>query len=303
MTEVGSTDAEAGALITTQLTGVIRLAGSGVRTAPSAVHDLRVTLKRLRAWVRLLRPAVQASVDPKLLDQRFADIGRSLSVARDEQVLSNTLRRLQSRAGGKDVRRIEAWRDQLAASPRAEIPWDRVRAELAVSAQMLHGVDWRAVSPEMLIARLRATYRRARRYGKQTLPERGIDAERLHDLRKLVKRLTYQVEYVDTVFSVRHPLRGGLMRLGQSLGELNDLLVLKSWLRDKGLKPKSQLLKLVGKRIRRRRAVIRGQFDELFRSGSARFVAPYRAARPRLTARPGSTGTVALRVVPATPAP
>ena len=262
-------------LVNEQLTEVIRLAGSEVRAAPSSIHDLRVGLKRLRAWLQLLRPALGRQVDVALANRRLRDAGRMLSASRDAQVLSKTLRRIQARTKGKSARRIEQWRGELAELQQQAIPWDTVRTELALCAHMLHGVDWRAVSPDELRDRLQESYRRSRRLSRQALRRRRLDDERLHDFRKSVKRLAYQVEYLDQVFGRRHRCGGGLTLAGQNLGEVNDLLLLRRWLRDKGQKPDSKLLKLVNKEIRARHAGVRKQCAELFASGGRRFVAQY----------------------------
>lgn len=276
-------------MITDQLTEVIRLAGSEVRAAPSSIHDLRVGLKRVRAWVRLMRPALRAAgADPREIDRRLGDIGRLLSPSRDARVLCKTLRRIQARTGGKHRRRIETWRAELASRQEAAIPWDRVRAELALSAHLLHRVDWSVVGPEALLGRLAATYRRTRRLRERVLRDRNAGDEAFHDLRKSVKRLAYQVEYLDQLFELRHPRGAGFARAGQRLGEVNDLLILRQWLRAKGLKPGSRLAKLVDRRIRRRQRLARAQLDNLLRGGGRRFVSAYPPVAPRRV-RPATT--------------
>lgn len=276
-------------LIGQQLTEAIRLAGSEVRSAPSSIHDLRVGLKRLRAWAHLTKPALTLRADYQSVDRRLRDAGRMLSASRDARVLGKTLRRIHARTKGKSARRIEAWCAELAEVQVAEIPWDRVRTELALSAHMLHGVDWLVVTPEALLERLGATYRRTRRLGRKVLPRRNPPDEWFHDLRKSVKRLGYQVEYTDRMFPLRHSRGAALARMGQNLGDLNDLLLLRRWLQGKGLEQQeAKILKLVNKRIRRKTLCVQAQFDELFKAGAGRFLAEYRTRRDDPAAPAGS---------------
>lgn len=63
-----------------------------------AVHETRKAMKRIRALLKLIRPAL-ADVDYKRENRRFGDIARLLSGTRDEDVLKATAARMAVRAG------------------------------------------------------------------------------------------------------------------------------------------------------------------------------------------------------------
>lgn len=71
---------------------------AAVDGAPTAIHDVRRCLKRLRALSRLLRPALADAVYAREA-KRLAGIGRLLSEERDLQVMRETLARLEARSG------------------------------------------------------------------------------------------------------------------------------------------------------------------------------------------------------------
>lgn len=65
---------------------------------PTAIHDARRCLKRLRALLRLIRPALRESAYRRET-RRIAAIGRLLAGARDYHVMHQTLTKLESRFG------------------------------------------------------------------------------------------------------------------------------------------------------------------------------------------------------------
>jgi CHAD domain-containing protein len=73
-----------------------KLAGNG--DAPAAIHDARRCLKRLRALIRLVRPAL-GNATYRRESERVAATGRLLSDARDVHVMRQTVAKLESRFG------------------------------------------------------------------------------------------------------------------------------------------------------------------------------------------------------------
>jgi CHAD domain-containing protein len=71
---------------------------AGKDNVAAAIHDARRCLKRLRALLRLIRPGLADAVYARE-GERLAAIGRSLSGARDQFVMQQTLARLETRFG------------------------------------------------------------------------------------------------------------------------------------------------------------------------------------------------------------
>src|SRR2546423_10812629 len=65
----------------------------------AAIHDARRCLKRVRALLRLIRPGLEADVYRRA-SERLAGIGKLLSVARDQDVMRQTLSKLEGRFDG-----------------------------------------------------------------------------------------------------------------------------------------------------------------------------------------------------------
>src|SRR5689334_6194542 len=71
----------------------------------AAIHDARRCLKRLRALLRLIRPALAGRAYRREAD-RLASIGRLLAEARDQFVMQQTLVKLESRFGSSKPKEI-----------------------------------------------------------------------------------------------------------------------------------------------------------------------------------------------------
>ena len=65
---------------------------------PTAIHDARRCLKRLRALLRLIRPALAESIYRREAN-RIAGIGKLLADARDQHVMQQTLAKIATRFG------------------------------------------------------------------------------------------------------------------------------------------------------------------------------------------------------------
>jgi CHAD domain-containing protein len=186
------------------------------------IHGARKQLKRARATLRLLRPAVG---DELYRRENIAarDAARPLSKARDEEVLSQALEGLVDRFGplasGLDLRRnarempAKQLDDIKAALERSTT---RARAwELAADA------DWDCIEHG-----LHSTYRRARHALRRG--RKGRATEDLHEWRKQTKYLWHQLQLLV-------PLAPGTIgeqadefhRLSDYLGDEHDLAVLR----------------------------------------------------------------------------
>ena len=90
-------------------------AGLEAAPAPSAIHDTRKSIKRLRALLRLVRPGI-GDVAFKRENERLRDLSRLLSGARDQAVLRQTIERL-ARAQGGDAAVFDKLQVAHAAAP------------------------------------------------------------------------------------------------------------------------------------------------------------------------------------------
>jgi CHAD domain-containing protein len=261
-------------IIRAELAEAARIARDESRTVEDRVHEVRLCLKRARAVVALLVPAVgpRARRDNSVL----REIARGLGPARDEVVARAALARL-ARPGG---RRGTAGRAAPASALRRRL----LRALSAVDAAAslraaAGGLDRasRAVGRWQVAHGRRAarggverTYRRARRAYRRA---RAVDdAAWFHEWRKAVKRLGYQVAVLSTrAPGVQHGDDGPdrLKELARVLGDLHDLAVLRALVaseaRDDGARAeRDALLRLVDARARGLRHEARALGGPLF---------------------------------------
>jgi CHAD domain-containing protein len=182
----------------------------GGSTDERTVHELRKTLKRLRALMRLLR-------DP-LGRERFArenvalrDCARGLAGARDAEVMVATLdalvrrhpeltARYTSRSGGTYRLRAELVAERERAAAVAREPVRRRGAVAELHAMRARILGWelreRPHDPAKLVTPgIERLYDRGRRRLRQARRRRDIDA--MHAWRKSVKDLRYIAETLD----------------------------------------------------------------------------------------------------------
>ncbi len=177
---------------------------------PEYLHQLRVGLRRLRSALRAFKdllPKKQA----KLLARRIRRVMREIGAARDWDVFLEWLE--NERAARDVVRAARRQRDRAKASARTAVS----RMELEPLAAENHSQPVK----EFAAASLGRLGRKARRQARRMDWD---DAGDRHALRIRVKRLRYASEF----FGGKD---GGLERLQDVLGELNDVEVARRLLR------------------------------------------------------------------------
>ena len=240
------------------------------RTEPEkGLHACRKRFKKLRALFRLVRPGDEQFCRTE--NARYRDISRSLAGAREDTALIETVDRLvkafpdQTSAG-----ELDAVRSALVARREAPVR-ERTGLEETVNAaveaceqgrQALAGLilpDDPEAAADVLADGAGKTLRRARR-ALDTAGKRG-QPEDFHELRKCVKAHWMHVLLLHRFWP--RPVksrRKALDALGERLGELNDIFVMRRLIKSDGeaLGSKEQL-KLLGKLMKRSEKALRRQ--------------------------------------------
>lgn len=228
----------------TQLEGAIEQlerAGRPREDAVAAVHAARKHLKKARALLRLVRPALGRAAYRRE-NGALRDVAAALSATRDGDVLAATVAALADRFAGRlPAADFEAVRRALAAeaAPGRAGDDDGAAGHAALAGELRAALgrvaDWpleRARWDEVLAGA-------ARQYG------RGIDAfaaareeptaERLHEWRKRVKDYWYHQRLLRDAFKpVMSAYADGAHALSELLGDDHDLAVLRTRL-ERGL--------------------------------------------------------------------
>jgi CHAD domain-containing protein len=191
-----------------------------------AVHETRKSLKRLRALLRLIRPAMGEQAF-KAENSQLRDIGLSLSSARDRHVLLETVDKLEraARFGRKGL--AETLRQTIAAANGEGTPLGTRQAlvRLAEAKKGLGDLHISGTGFEVVAPGLERSYRRARRAFSAAYREPSDEA--FHEWRKGAQAHWRQMTLLSRAWPDYLGARAAEARnLSQLLGDDHDLAVL-----------------------------------------------------------------------------
>lgn len=192
--------------------------------APEAIHEIRKTFKKLRGLNRLLRPALRQK-DYEKLNTLLRDTARRLAQAREHSVALETLSRLSITNSPGMISTSLAMRlhSGLEALNTQTLQLELSPDLIAQLRETLTGVAghlkrWQKEKTGWAPAEegLRLAYRAARNGYKASID--APDCEPLHEWRKAVKTLWYQLRLFEPIWP------GGLVPLTMQIHELEELL-------------------------------------------------------------------------------
>ncbi|HUT42116.1 MAG TPA: CHAD domain-containing protein [Gammaproteobacteria bacterium] len=222
------------------LTGLLDGIGEHL-TAPSAIsdsniHEMRKTCKKLRALLRMIRPALDAD-SFRILNRSIRDFARQLATLRDKKVMLDTLEQLDRHfAPVLHEQALAAVHEALRHSPAkhagaAAVALDpaTLQRQLAEILAVAGQTDFGRIDSRIMLAGIADCYRRARRALARM--EASPDTDNGHALRRQAKYQYYQLCMLDawngaelkTAISDFH-------RLEDTLGKDHDLAVLEETL-------------------------------------------------------------------------
>jgi CHAD domain-containing protein len=235
--ELGRSDANAHGVrrvLCDEIEEAIRLL-QGRRITDRDIHSARRTLKRARATLRLLRPAVSARVFDRE-NAALRDVARPLGAARDAKVLLDSLNRLAKRYGGPARHSVPAaFRQQLvreqAQSGRAVKRPHSARAapirnlrtsQQRIAAARLRSTGWTEVGTGL--CRVYHAGRKAVKQARET-----TTPECLHEWRKQAKYLWHQLQLLRPMSPEQiGTLADRMKKLSDYLGDDHDFAVLRA---------------------------------------------------------------------------
>jgi CHAD domain-containing protein len=197
---------------------------------PETVHEVRKTLKRWRALMRLLARPLGEQADQMRSEAR--ELMRAIAGARDAQSALdalNDLRKVDLPISPTSIETIRArltkMRDAAEAKSFTKAMRDRLSRYLDYATLSLERWPLKAIDFDIVTDGLTSTYRRAR----QLVPDTWSDseAEHLHDLRRRVVEHRHQMDIIEPLW----PRLGKVwaeeaQRLRNQLGSCQDLAVL-----------------------------------------------------------------------------
>jgi CHAD domain-containing protein len=197
--------------------------------AEHAVHDVRVSGKRIRAWLRLLRDAM-GNEAYRRENAVVRDLGQLLRRRRDSEVLIETLDGLAASGSPAfapdEVARLKALLHVDAEIIAAEVPFAdvmiRVREVLFQAHRRIEKMALGHGHPERTFRRI---WKRARDAYREACDR--PDTNSLHEWRKQAKYLRYQLEALKDVWPKRVARWSKILKAqAENLGHDHDLAVL-----------------------------------------------------------------------------
>jgi CHAD domain-containing protein len=270
-----------------EIEGALADLGAGSVEAPGAegIHEARRRLKKLRALLRLMRPALGDDIFAR--DNSIArEAGRALSPARDAAVQLATLDGLLDIFAARATEELSPLRRKIAGAgkrsgqtKRTVVAVDTVIGRLRA---LLATIEPPPVpdDPALLRESLRRAYRQSRRaFGAATA---DASDEALHLLRKRVKALQYQL-FLMRRAAPKHGKRllDRLDRLGEDLGADRDLALLATSLTPDARIDAAAVAALRDQIERRRRKLQRQALrlaNELFAAKPSAWLKPFARA-------------------------
>jgi CHAD domain-containing protein len=191
-----------------------------------AVHETRKALKRLRALLRLIRPAMGEAAF-KRENAQLREIGLSLSGARDRHVLLETVNKLEGGAGLGRKGLIANLRACIAAANGDGPPPSMQQAQerLADTQKRLAELPIDGSGFDVVAAGLERSYRKARRAFREAYDKPSDEA--FHEWRKGAQAHWRQMTLLSRAWPEYLDARAGEARcLSQLIGDDHDLALL-----------------------------------------------------------------------------
>lgn len=200
----------------------------------TSVHEVRKSLKRTRALLRLVRPGLGENVYRRE-NGELRDIARLLSAARDADVMRETVARIEARLSANRKACVGPVRELLngsgshGGSHAASKDLRKAKASIAAARKRLGRVKVKGDGFEPIVQGLEASYR----FGRRALSraERDMEGEALHELRKAVQHHWRQMLLLTRVWPEICRARAATARdIAQLLGEEHDYTVLMAFM-------------------------------------------------------------------------
>jgi CHAD domain-containing protein len=202
------------------------------------VHEARKQMKRIRAALRLLRPALGAGAY-RSANRRVRDAAKLLAPIRDAQSLLTTVEALKQRSrGGRGadlyLHRLKEQLLTARAASRARLTGRFSRESSSLlrgAAALLRKMPAKRREPLSAIQGLRRVYREGRRALKRV--RRRPTDQAFHEWRKQTKYLANQATLVSLPYRLKvKGLKRRAEKLAQTLGARHDLDVALAKLQD-----------------------------------------------------------------------
>ena len=194
-----------------------------------ALHRFRTTIKRLRALLRLIRPAVE-SVFFDRENERLRTAARLLSGTRDSEVARDTVKALpvSHQSTREAMNAVLPGLEKRVERAKAQEPnVTEVKRRLEQTRRSFRQLKFRRTDQEIIEPGIRKVYQQGRRRMKAAI-RTGQDSA-YHRWRIRAKNLYYELQFLEPVWpKPLHRMVSRLSKLQDRLGLDHDLTVLRA---------------------------------------------------------------------------
>ena len=254
------------------------------------IHQVRVYTKRLRAFLRAVRPLMADEKLFRLHDHQLRDAARLLSVSRENSVNRKLLSKFmisvdkgKEREKDKQKERIaiQTFIDLIPDSSDDNLHIQKDKVETCFAGQYAAWGDGLfSNTPHDVRTRLgfADTYTRAKKLGRLAI-DLKMEPETTHKWRKWTKYLYFQVEVMLQVMNDKKLKKylKYLESLGQVMGKYHDLFILRETM--EGLERRvvpdidsSRIYQLIERRNHRLRKQLKENYNQCFDKGSCQLI-------------------------------
>ena len=244
-----------------------QLADPSAASNEEAIHEARKSVKKIRATLRLIQPALGKSY--RAANEQLRDVGRTLSSLRDAHALSESLDALTQHSRLREVviqdlhqvlDDLAKQRQQEAQDPEA---WNAMRSKLQFVEKEAN--DW-SIPDHSDFSGIADGLRRRFRRGRKAF-EQACDhpqSEQLHEWRKRVKDHWYHMRLLRKSWpEVFDGYIAALDQLETALGDDHNLVLLEQFLANQsGASGSEEALEALRTAIRDRREELLGAARE-----------------------------------------
>jgi CHAD domain-containing protein len=222
-----------------QIKDVIAKFGQGP-LSPTAIHETRKMLKRLRSLLSLVRHGVPPEALRREKD-RLRAIAHSLASARDGHVMIATASALENggmprlaRPAARSVMKLLQERREEGEARHSAGPVDLPVAELRRVRAGLQALPLGALTLADVLKSFTETYRGGRRLAGEVF-EADVEDERFHDLRKQVQQHWRHLQLIANAWpKALRPQIALARELSETLGKDHDIALLAELARERG---------------------------------------------------------------------
>jgi CHAD domain-containing protein len=230
--------------------------GTRLGADPEALHDMRVAIRRLRAFLKVAQPALEPAWCDDLRG-RLRWLGNELGPARDLDVMVERLRADADDLGPEDARAMRRLIGDVETR-RAEARSAMVAALRSDPYLELLAYLERAAASPRIVGDVQLERWAAKAYARLRTRARAIDDdspdEALHDVRKMGKHARYAAELAEPVAGKRaRRFVREAKRFQTVVGEHQDAAVAEAELRELAARKTGATTLVIGRLVERSR--------------------------------------------------